>query len=256
MTLLDRAARKFVEEVSDSLAALSSTRTEPPPLPVLFTPMLLASILILSQPVVSTCILLAAAASSVPLLVALMRHREEYYYRSLAKTGVMIVAFSIIVTAPLLVTSPGAFTSFIERISVLTLELIAVTGVIGWPELLASLECVGVPSELVQAIELMTRLIPLLSLDALRFIEARRARSLGEQGARKTWHVLATALSVLLEKSYVRGHRLSLAIRARRLGSQNPTRSKRCLSKGSFLGALAYLPVVSIIISYVVTRLA
>ncbi len=108
MTLLDKAARKFVEEVSDSLTALSSTRTEPPPLPVLFTPMLLVSILILSRPAVNTCILLAAATSSVPLLVALMRHREEYYHRSLAKTGVMIAAFSTIVAAPLLVTSPGS----------------------------------------------------------------------------------------------------------------------------------------------------
>ena len=256
MTLLDKAARKFVEEVSDSLAVLSSTKTEPPPLPVLFTPMLLVSILILSRSAVNTYILLAAATSSAPLLVALMRHRGGYYYRSLAKTGVMVVAFSAIVAAPLLVTSPGAFTSFIERVSVLTLELIAVTGVIGWSALLVSLECIGVPSELVQAIELMTRLIPLLSLDALRFIEARRARSLGEQGARKTWHVLATALSVLLEKSYERGHRLSLAIRARRLGTQSPTRSRRCLSRGSFLGALAYLPLISSIVSYVVARFA
>lgn len=256
MTLLDKAARKFVEEISDSLAVLSSTRAEPPPLLVLFTPLFLVSVLILSTPAVDNTVLLAAIISSIPLFAALLHSSEKHYYYSLAKTGAMVIGFSAAIAAPLLLTNPGAFTGFVERVSILTMELVGVTGLVGWPTLLTSLECIGVPSELVQAIELMTKLIPLLSLDALRSIEARRARSLGGQGVGKTWRVLATALSALLEKSYERGYHLSLAIRARRLGSQSITRHRNCFSKGSLLGALAYLPIVSIIASYTVIHLA
>ena len=255
MTLIDKAVKKFIEELDDVLTVLSSRGTTNPPLPGLFLILLITSLLILSRSSVEELVLFASALSSTPLLLLAMRRSGRGYFLALVKTGVLVVVFSAIVSAPLIITNRAMFLGFIERIATISTEIIAVMGLAGWPNILGALSCLGVPSEIIYATDLMTRFIPLLGIDALHFLEARRARSLGDRGLREAWRVLATALSSLLEKSYSRSYQLSLAIRARSLGYSRPRRAL-CLSHGDIVGVILYAPIVATIASYLVTQLA
>lgn len=234
-----------MESIRDTAVALSrESGVSYPASPRTLVVMLFASLLVLSG-TGSIVVLTVALASSIITLALITRGASLRWSLSIICHAVL---FAAIVSAPALIAgSPMDYTVFLLRVSAAVTLTVAVVSAAGWRSLLEGLRGLGVPQELLKALELTLFLAPVYASEALRVAMARRARVLGGLRLRSEWRLLASVAAEILARVMRRAEAYARSAKARRLGSSPGLPGYT--TRGS--GVLPYIPLTPVLVLWV-----
>ena len=119
---------------------------------------------------------------------------------------------------------------FLFRVLASTVYLALLTWAIGWRTLIGGLKGLGVPSVIVDQLEMVIEFIPRFTNQLIALMTARRARHLGEPNKREWWKLQATAAGELLIRAMHSATNLAMAVEARTLGPHRISRKQVCNS--------------------------
>ena len=243
---LDKALRGVLDGLRDAATALAMGEGPiQPPCPELVFLTLVASVALISSSSSPAPAMAGIAGSLAPLAYLLSSTNGRR--RVTIIPIVYALASSVIISAPLIIMGRHEEARlFVLRVAASAVMVVSVARLIGWRNLALGMQRLGVPREFTESMHLVLYYVPLLAAETIRLVSARKARSLGKQGLREEWRLLASAIGELMVRSMHKALVLGMAVEARSIArydtySQGPR-------NGVLRGLLAYTPQAAVTI--------